>query len=110
MWIASKYGFYSLKHDEATGKYFIRARVRLDLMNLIAKVPELSATTVQEWPRADYRYRIITDARGVQGLMKTLGESVDYGNFKDMIARTPGQDGKLSPYHRIWALMAALQR
>jgi len=42
--------------------------------------------------------------------MSVLADSLDYGNFKSMIAARPEQRGKLHAYHEIWHVMADLQR
>ncbi len=58
MWIASKYGFYSIKYEE--GKYYhVRGRKYDDLKNLIqaAKVD----TVIEQWDRADYTFRVLVN-------------------------------------------------
>ncbi len=113
MWIATKFGFYSIVQKQApdeggSDSFHVRARVRTDLENV------LTVTGLQqeilEWPNADYRFRIVIDSEDLSHLMLVLVENLDYGNFKSMIAATPGQRGKLHEYHKIWDVMAALQK
>lgn len=108
MWIASKLGFYSIVIKD--GHIHVRARERGDLVNLVDSLP------VEEWPAADYRYRVRvpfaddTDrAMIVQDLLLSFAETIDYDNFKSAIAREPSQRSKLSAYHCIWEEMARLQ-
>lgn len=109
MWIASKYGFFSIVLKD--GQYHIRARERADLEELLENVPEVSAE-IETWPGADYRYRIRLpeESQDIALIFATLCWSVDYANFKSEIAATPRQTRKLSAYHKIWGLMASLQK
>ena len=72
--------------------------------------PDLISHEIQEWPDADYRYRVIIDQKELAQLMAVLAGTLDYGNFKSMIAATPGQRGKLHAYHEIWGVMANLKK
>jgi len=88
--------------------YHVRARLRKDLENL-AKATALQHE-IQEWPKADYRYRIIVGQQEVFEIMSHLAESLDYDNFKSMIAGSDDQRGKLHAYHDVWHTMAKLQK
>jgi hypothetical protein len=109
MWIASKYGFFSIVLKD--GQYHVRARERADLAELLENVPEISAE-IESWPDADYRYRVRLpeDGPDIALVFAALCWSVDYANFKSEIAATPRQARKLSAYHKIWSLMQALQK
>ncbi len=113
MWIASKFGFFSIvqKHAPAEGTpagYHVRARLHADLENLLhaARLRK----EIQEWPDADYRYRFIGSEADVDQVMACLAATLDYDNFKSKIGRTPEQRSKLDAYHEIWSVMAELQR
>ncbi len=85
MWLATKHCFYSIAHKQAPddGKpavYHVRARVRGDLENLLKATGMLQE--IQEWPKADYRYRIIVSQQEAFEIMNHLAESLDYSNFK----------------------------
>lgn len=100
MWICSKHGFYSIVFKK--DYWMLRGRVRKDLENLKAEVGldnEIIETT-----DSDYRYRLILTKEQYHQIMVCLEESVDYGNFKDMINRKPDQRDK--PYHQIWQILA----
>lgn len=101
-----KHGFYSIvqKGPEA---YHVRGRLRGDLENLLQLIGR--EYEIHEWSSADYRFRIIVDQAGVAAIMAALAVSLDYPNFKNQIAREPDQQVKLDAFHRVWAIMAALQ-
>ncbi|WP_210487244.1 hypothetical protein [Rufibacter aurantiacus] len=105
MWIASKFGFFSIvaKKDG----FHVRARVRQDLEQLMAAVN--LAEPIQVWPEADYRYRVILIAQEIPLVFQALADSIDYNNFKDMIAETPAQGDKYGVYGQIWNIMYHFQ-
>ena len=107
MWIASKFGFYSIvcKNED---EFHIRARLKVDLENL------LIATNIDEQihqsDRADYRYRLVVGSDAVKKVFSILCESINYPNFKNQIAETPSQEDKLDAYHDIWSVMYREQK
>ena len=115
MWVASKYGFFSIVKKD--GGWHVRARKAADLKLLQTAVGSTFARAkIHLTPDADYCARIfITDHADGAGdvtidrIMSALGESVDYGNFKDMIGETPEQKDKLPAYHRMWDAMFDFQ-
>lgn len=112
MWIASKLGFFSVV-QKAAGEWHIRARTRQDLVNLIraAYLNQAEVTDqIEEWPEADYRWRIIVrDADEFAGLFTSLADTVTYANFKAEVGRTPDQEDKLPAYHQLWHALHELQ-
>ena len=107
MWIASKFGFYSIVCKDED-EFHIRARLRVDLENLLV------ATNIDEQvhqsDRADYRYRLVVSSEVVNKITTTLAATLDYPNFKNQIAETPSQEDKLDAYHDIWSVMYNEQR
>ncbi len=113
MWIASKFGFFSIVQKQAPAEgapavYHVRARLRADIENLLnaARLRK----HIEEWPQADYRYRFIGSEADVALVMACLAATLDYDNFKSKIGRTPDRKSKLDAYHEIWSVMAKLQR
>lgn len=106
MWIASKLGFYSIVRK--AGGWHVRARVRGDLVNLAA-VAGLDPETIEEWPAADYRWRIRVKKRFLSRVFRVLEASIDYPNFKSEIAATPEQRPKLHTYHNLWTNLYRVQ-
>ena len=106
MWIASKLGFYSIVHKE--GAFQVRARVKGDLERLSAEIKPRNS--IRETPHADYGWRLALNAKELQRVMKVLGESVTYPNFKDEVGQHPDQRPKLRAYGEFWADLLDLQR
>ena len=100
MWLMTKHGFYSIVQKQP-GEFHIRARVRKDLDNLVARVP-LAAAEIHSSKDADYTYRIIAGKSEVLAIMQFLGDTIDYSNFKNTIARTPDQQDKHHAYSTVW--------
>jgi hypothetical protein len=103
MWLMTKHGFYSIV-EKKTGEFHIRARVRKDLENLVARVP-LTGAEIHAGKGADYPFRIITGKGDVLKVMRFLGDTLDYDNFKDAVADTADQHCKLNAYHSVWHTM-----
>ena len=103
MWLMTRHGFYSIV-EKRPGEFHVRARERQDLQNLVERVP-LPGATIVATPKADYAARLIVDQATVLQIMRYLGATVDYPNFKGQIAATPDQAHK--PYHQVWDVLAA---
>jgi hypothetical protein len=107
MWLATQHGFFSIVQKEED-LFFIRARVRGDLENIVKLLAV--EMEIHEWPKADYRYRLMIDLEGLLELMVFLTTTIDYPNFKARIYEREEQSHKLPAYHHIWSTMAELQR
>lgn len=106
MWICSKLGFYSIVQKEDA--WHVRARTRKDLKNLVTQA-ELH-TEIQEWPGADYRWRILVKHHwDMETVFRVLLESIDYSNFKGRISADPDQGEKAGAYGRFWGDMCRIQ-
>lgn len=109
MWIFTKYGFFSLTQSNVEiGLMQFRARLKTDLQALIATTGV--EAEIIETPANDYRWRILVEPQMAVGLMIQLTTGIDYSNFKDAVFRQPGQASKSVPYHRVWSIMAGMQR
>jgi hypothetical protein len=112
MWLATKYGFYSIvqKRDGYIDKqlYQVRARVRRDLENLL-ELTKLDRE-ILAWPKADYRYRFLASFQDLIAIMNSLAESLDYDDFKATITKRKDQSAKLTAYHDLWRNLAQLQK
>ena len=95
MWIASKFGFFSIVRKNP-GKCHVRARMREDLENLIA-ASGIEAE-ILTWDESDYRHRVIVEESVVEKIMATLAETLDYDNFKNKMARTTPDDAARKIY------------
>lgn len=101
MWLATRIGWYSIVVKD--GKLHVRGRSREDLQNLAAR---LGGKEIHEWPKADYRFRLILPRSDLYTIMDIFATMVTYSNFKSEIAEVPGQRDKLAAYHEVWATMA----
>lgn len=105
MWVASKFGWFSIVRKDR--RFHVRARVRSDLVQLCAAAK--LRTAIHERPNADYRFRILCTTEQLSRIFNALFDSIDYANFKAEIAASPKQWDKTHAYHQIWATMAGLQ-
>lgn len=106
MWIASSVGFFSIVRKD--GNLHVRARVRMDLENLLA-LPGMPQPPIESWPEADYRWRVRLSPWAAGQVLGALAGTVDYPNFKNEVARRADQRAKLPAYHRLWDGLFAIQ-
>lgn len=103
MWLCTKFGFFSVV--QKTDGMHVRARTHDDLLRLRAlAVTKIGAElpTIQSWPGADYRFRMVMQQWQWFTVAVALFSEVDYSNFKDTVANSPGQSNKLGAYHELW--------
>jgi hypothetical protein len=103
MWIANKYGFFSIVENRfSTGEedqLVVRARVEGDLRNLFKNKKILFSE------ESDYAYRVFITRTELSNLMVKFSETLDYSNFKDSIKKNEDQWDKSPYYSRIWHIM-----
>jgi len=105
MWIASKYGYFSIVKKD--GGWHIRARSKEDLELLRTAVGgDFVHLVVHLTPEADYCSRIFVedDPEGkklMEALFSTLEASIDYPNFKDEV----GMPIRLTPNATICSIL-----
>ena len=119
MWIATKYGFFSIvknmrKKEEPEVQ--IRARNRGDLEKLRRafiknwqkihgekpKYGTKNFPLILDTPEADYKHRMIVNIIHLVHIMSLICTEIDYPNFKDMIHDTPDQKDKSLAYSEMW--------
>ncbi len=111
MWLFTKYGFYSIVKKPFQDKgmvYQVRARVKEDLENL-KKAAGLDKEILDSG-FTDYRYRILANDEEYHKVMDAISQAVDYGNFKNEVAKHPDQVDRFHNYHKVWGEMMKLQR
>ena len=106
MWIASKFGFYSIVCKDED-QFHVRARLIGDLQNLLAATG--LDEEIHQSDYSDYKYRLVVGHDAVRKITSTLAETLDYPNFKNKIAETSSQATKLDAYHEIWEVMYSEQ-
>lgn len=111
MWIASKFGFFSIVQTrENKEQYMVRARAAKDLENLKKNISDLTGKNILETKHADYHFRIIISQLELNKLMQFFASEIDYPNFKNKVYSVPDQKDKLPFYHEIWETMYRYQK
>lgn len=101
----TKLGFYSIVLVKNQKQYQIRARSRQDLENLL-KAINAEKINIIETTDSDYRFRILVwSSNDMKAIFEVLCKSIDYDNFKRMIAGSPDQHEKSMYYGDIWGTM-----
>lgn len=122
MWIFTRIGFFSaVRADPAridglpTDEPYVmvRARVREDLVNLIALWHECyegeGEPEILAWKNRDYPYRVIIPQEEWVLLTASLAEDIDYGNFKGEVKKAQGYE-RSSLYMGVWSTMNGAER
>src|SRR5680860_793028 len=83
MWIANKFGFYSIVQTrEDKNQFMVRARAEKDIKNLTTNISLLKNHDVLKTEFADYRFRIIITRQELNLMMQFFAAEIDYPNFK----------------------------
>jgi hypothetical protein len=98
MWLCTQLGFFSIVQKDADTLH-IRARCREDLEQLADAAG--TGIPVASFTGSDYPWRILCPAKDLPQFMSALSASIDYGNFKSVIASNPRQRSKVSAYHDV---------
>ena len=103
MWLMTPSGFFSIvqkPEDEQARTLTIRARVRGDLERLretcLPGMGEIVANA-----GTDYRYRARAPRAEVASAMVKIVNDIQYGNFKDEVAREQGKE-RAGLYGEVW--------
>jgi hypothetical protein len=110
MWLMTPSGFFSIvqkPEDEQAGTLTIRARVRGDLERLretcLPGMGEIVANS-----GTDYRYRARAPRAEVASAMARIVNDIQYGNFKDEVAREQGKE-RAGFYGKVWEVLYDLR-
>jgi len=109
MWLATKYGFYSIVKSSVNSDYVVRSRDINDLINLKKELKIFKNRKIHSSEETDYKYRIFVNFEEFNELMQLFTMNVDYSNFKDKIKVTPNQKDKLPFYSKVWRIMCDYQ-
>jgi hypothetical protein len=114
MWIATKFGFYSManKPAEQFPEYesviHVRGRGRDDMRRLIDLMAGLKLKITPEISyreEVDYNYRIFVHPDDLPRVLFRLGKNLDYQSFKGMVSESDHQKHKLGAYCSFWSDM-----
>lgn len=111
MWIASKYGFFSVVQFQGDGgddKILVRARRRSHLQSLRSEF-DIDADILDTSDGLhDYPYRFIIPRLEWVSLIMQMGDDIDYPNFKNAVRHSTlnkkGGSSYASFLSRIWQL------
>lgn len=109
IWILTTTGFYSVVQkpwDQPQGTLTIRARVRGDLEDLRAYIPDMS--DIIESEDSDYRYRAVAKRETMMAVLATLVADIEYDNFKSEVASRQGYR-RAAAYGDVWQVLYGLQ-
>jgi hypothetical protein len=114
MWLFTKYGFFSVVcARKASGRgpvdpalVMVRSRDRRHLEALLVRFPELlGGLTVREGVGTDYRFRLLIKKGDWAEVLSSLGEELDFDNFKEEAERVHGpRSTYVDLLHRVWGL------
>jgi hypothetical protein len=113
MWIFTRYGFFSAvcgrtNHKVETNVIMVRARKQEHLEGLRKRFKLSEQIAISD--KTDYRYRLILNREQWVQIASELAAEVDYGNFKDTVARELPQDQKYNrALHDVWDEMYGIQ-
>ncbi len=105
VWIASKYGFYSIV-QKPVNNFQIRSRNIEDIENLL-NITKIDAK-IDEVSGIDYQCRIHVDQEDMLKAFIILGENINYSNFKDEVKKHEDQKNKIFAYYRIWEVLLSV--
>jgi hypothetical protein len=111
MWLATKYGFFSIVQTrENKDLFMVRARAEKDLQNLKNSLSMLKEHEIKITKQADYHFRLLVNRKELSRLMQFFATEIDYPNFKDKVYTVANQKDKLPFYHEIWGIMYNYQK
>lgn len=104
MWIFLNDGFFSIVEDQNdSDRLVVRARNKDDIPTVFGVKPG----RVIETRHRDYRYRIFLDRETVAKVIQEEVMSINYGNFKDSIAKDDKE--RKNAYTGVWSEMYQYQ-
>lgn len=103
MWLFTKIGFFSAVQKTGTDELTIRARVYEDLERLREQyLPDLSPTIGHAG--TDYPWRATVAHSKFAAALGRIALDVDYGNFKNEVAKSQGKD-RAARYGKVWSVL-----
>ncbi len=103
MWIFTTIGFFSAVQKPGTDFITIRARVRNDLESLRDKyLPELTDPIAKAG--TDYPWRATISHVKFAEALSRIALDIDYGNFKDEVAKQQGKP-RAHRYGKVWSAL-----
>ena len=109
MWLFTNIGFFSaVLEGSDEPRIVVRVRVREDLSRLIGLYLKSRSVEIVELENRDYPYRIFLSQAEWARIVSELAEDIDYGNFKDSVAKQDGHT-RAHIYGRVWQSMLGME-
>ena len=110
MWIATKYGWFSMVRAHDGIRFMVRARRKSHLEELIYAMDflKVSNTQIVETVHTDYKFRIFITEAQLKMIMLEMVEDLDYSNFKNEAKefqegrQVEGTDNYIESLHQVW--------
>ena len=111
MWIATKFGFYSMSNKPAAqfpeyeSLIHVRGRSKEDMFRLVEELRGLALKVnldVSTREDVDYTHRIFVHPSDLPKVLAKVAKSVDYPSIKGMVGESPHQKHKLNAYCQFW--------
>jgi hypothetical protein len=96
------FDFPSFKKPDKDPKVMVRARVRIDLENLLEYLP--GEAKITEWKARDYPYRVVIPQEWWSVAISELSEDINYTNFKNRVTDAQGHERHML-YMTVWSAM-----
>ena len=107
MWLFTTIGFFSVVRKDGEQHLTVRARSSADLDRLRQQfMTELSATISKAG--TDYPFRATISQQAFAKGMASIGESIDYHNFKDEVAAKMGKK-RAGTYSKVWSVLREIE-
>ena len=107
MWILTPFGFFSVVQKKGDDTLSVRARVRVDLQNLIEQYLPQNAP-IHEGGYSDYPYRIFVSHADWSKALASITRDIDYPNFKRKVKANQGVI-RSKIYGNVWRELYTLQ-
>lgn len=126
MWLITPHGMFSaVQHRDNPDLLVVRERVYADAERLRTwyqdwldglataagsdlDLPDLPLADITVYEHSDYPWRVIMPRTAWAAFLAEAAEDIDYGNFKDQVKATQGED-RAHVYARVWAVLLSLE-
>lgn len=112
MWLITTDGFYSaVQHNTDPNILVVRSRTYADAFTLACFLDDQGKSEdakVIYYETSDYPWRVFVPRETWVGFCALAAHHIDYGNFKDAVAKRQGYE-RASVYSSVWATLLRLQ-
>lgn len=116
MWLATRYGWFSIARTKDQNSFMIRARIWDHLDALRLRFLELEGQEIVTTPDNDYWFRLMVSPETMIHVVTEFVKEQVWDNFKDEAARfqryngMTGEEEYIDALHNIWGVMKEIER